>query len=264
MRIALIQLEMIEGETKTSRIAYVENMIDKAALNNQGQPDIDLILLPELWNVGFFEHERFRQEAESLEGVTYNALAEKAMEYNTYIYGGSIVEKAAGNLYNTALFIGRKGELLAKYRKIHLFTYFGAREGEYITPGDKPVVVKTDLANFGLSTCYDLRFPELYRQEAEAGAEIFLITACWSFPRLENWVVLNQARAAENVAYLISCNTAGRVRGERHLGHSMVVDPWGIQVASTGSRAAILTSEIDPDYVEKTRQEFPALKDKKL
>ncbi len=264
MRIASIQLEMIEGESKTSRIVNVKNMIDKAALNNQGEPDIDLILLPELWNVGFFEHERFQQEAEKLNGPTYTALAEKALKYNTYIYGGTIVEKADGNLYNTALFIDRKGELLAKYRKIHLFTYFGAKEGEYITPGDEPVVVNTDLANFGLTTCYDLRFPELYRQEAEAGAEIFLVTACWSFPRLENWVVLNQARAAENVAYLISCNTAGKVRGETHLGHSMVVDPWGLQVASSGSKETILTAEIDPDYVKKTRNEFPALKDRKL
>ena len=264
MRIASIQLEMIEGESKTSRIANVKNMIDKAAHNNQGQTDIDLILLPELWNVGFFEHERFKKEAESLDGPTYNSLAEKALEYNTYIYGGSIVEKDGGNLYNTALFISPKGELLAKYRKIHLFTYFGAKEGEYITPGDKPVVLKTELANFGLSTCYDLRFPELYRQEAEAGAEIFLVTACWSFPRLENWVVLNQARAAENVAYLISCNTAGKVRGETHLGHSMVVDPWGLQIASAGSKKTIVTTEIDSDYVRKTRNEFPALRDKKL
>lgn len=264
MRIASIQLEMIEGESKTSRIVNVRNMIDKAALNNQGEPDIDLILLPELWNVGFFEHERFQQEAEKLNGPTYTALAEKALKYNTYIYGGSIVEKADGNLYNTALFIDRKGELLAKYRKIHLFTYFGAKEGEYITPGDEPVVVNTDLANFGLTTCYDLRFPELYRQEAEAGADIFLVTACWSFPRLENWVVLNQARAAENVAYLISCNTAGKVRGETHLGHSMVVDPWGLQVASSGSKETILTAEIDPEFVKKTRNEFPALKDRKL
>ena len=104
----------------------------------------------------------------------------------------------------------------------------------------------------------------MYRQEAEAGAEIFLVTACWSFPRLENWVVLNQARAAENVAYLISCNTAGKVSGETHLGHSMVVDPWGIQVASAGSKKGIVNAEIDPAYVKKTRKEFPALKDKKL
>ena len=264
MRIASIQLEMIEGKSKNSRINNATKKIDKAALNNQGQSDIDLILLPELWNVGFFEHERFKKEAESLDGPTYNALAEKALKYNTYIHGGTIVEKADGNLYNTALFINRKGELLAKYRKIHLFTYFGAKEGDYITPGSEPIVVKTELANFGLSTCYDLRFPELYRQEADAGAEIFLVTACWSFPRLENWVVLNQARAAENVAYLISCNTAGKVRGETHLGHSMVVDPWGIQVASAGSKKGIVTAEIDPAYVKKTRKEFPALKDKKL
>ncbi|MFW6301724.1 MAG: carbon-nitrogen family hydrolase [Bacillota bacterium] len=264
MRIASIQLEMIEGESKTSRIAHVKDMIDKAALNNQGEPDIDLILLPELWNVGFFEHERFKKEAESSDGPTYNALAEKAFKYNTYIHGGTIVEKDNGNLYNTALFISPKGELLAKYRKIHLFTHFGAREGEYITPGKESVVIKTDLFNFGLTTCYDLRFPELYRRQVEAGAEIFLVTACWSFPRLENWVVLNQARATENVAYLISCNAVGKVKGERHLGHSMVVDPWGIKIASAGSRETILTAEIDPAAVKKIRKQFPALKDKKL
>jgi len=264
MRIAAIQLEMIEGESKTSRIANAENMIDKAAHNNQKEPDIDLIILPELWNVGFFEHERFSKEAENLAGPTYTALAEKALKYNTYIHGGTIVEKANGNLYNTALFISPKGELLAKYRKIHLFSYFGAKEGEYITPGERPGVVRTELANFGLSTCYDLRFPELYRQQIESGAEILLVTACWSFPRLANWVVLNQARATENVAYLISCNATGIVRGERPLGHSMVVDPWGIQIASAGSKETTLTAEIDPASVKKIRNQFPALKDKKL
>ncbi|MGM0420964.1 MAG: nitrilase-related carbon-nitrogen hydrolase [Bacillota bacterium] len=261
MQVASIQLEVQEGESKESRISHADKMIDLSVEKANDSSNLDLVLLPELWNVGFFEFERYKKESEEIQGKTFSFLANKAFEHDIYIYGGTIVEKAGNELFNTALFIGPNGNLLASYRKIHIFSYFGSKEGEYITPGDKPIVVKTELANFGLSTCYDLRFPEVYRQEMQKGAEVFLVTSCWSFPRVENWVALNQVRATENVAYLISCNATGNVRGHMHLGHSMIVDPWGLPIASSGSKEDIIMADINLQEIEDARNRFPALND---
>lgn len=261
MQAASIQLEIKEGESKESRINHAGNLIDLSVKKANGSSNLDLVLLPELWSVGFFEFERYKKECENIKGRTFSFLANKAFEYDVYIYGGTIVEKAGSELFNTALFIGPNGNLLASYRKIHIFSYFGSKEGEYITPGKEIKVVETELANFGLSTCYDLRFPEVYRKEMQKGAEVFLVTSCWSFPRVEDWVALNQVRASENVSYLISCNATGNVRGHFHLGHSMIVDPWGIPLASSGHKEKIILANINLDEVNSAREQFPALND---
>jgi len=253
-KVASLQLEINDGQNKEERIAYTLGQMDQAR-------EADLILLPEIWNIGYFSFDRYQEENETLDGPTISAVAAKARELNTYVFAGSFVEQQGGNLYNTSVMLDNQGAIIATYRKIHLFGYC-SREKELLTPGRKVSVVHTELGVLGLSTCYDLRFPELYRRLMEAGAEVFLVTSAWPYPRLTSWVVLNQARALENLCYLVSCNCTGLNRGQRLLGHSMVVDPWGEILAGKVAGECIVSAVIDPCRVHQIRDEFPPLQDR--
>lgn len=256
VRVAALQIDVPDTESKHERIRRVVSMIEAL-------PDVDLILLPEIWNVGYFGFDHYASGAETATGETATAMSEAARKKGAYLAGGSFVERDGDNLYNTTLFFDRQGALLATYRKMHLFGY-GSDETRLLTPGTDVVTAKTEFGIVGLSTCYDLRFPELYRAQVDRGAEIFLIVSAWPFPRVQHWVTLNQARAIENQAYLISCNCAGLNQGRQYVGHSMVTDPWGTTVAASSERPTILFATIDPEVVRSNRAEFPPLQDRVL
>jgi len=256
VRIASLQLEVPDHETRSDRLRRVTSMIAEL-------PEADLILLPEIWTVGYFSFDRYAPDAEMLSGETAVAMSEAARRKGAYLLAGSLVEADGEHLYNTSLFFDRNGELLATYRKIHLFGY-GSAETRILTPGSQVVTAKTEFGTVGISTCYDLRFPELYRAQVEQGAEFLLVVSAWPYPRLHHWIPLNQVRAIENQAYLISCNCAGINQGKQYLGHSMVVDPWGATVAAGNERPAVITATVDPGLVRSCRAEFPPLQDRVL
>lgn len=123
-------------------------------------------------------------------------------------------------------------------------------------------VVNTPLGNFGLATCYDLRFPELFRRMVEKGAQVFLVCSAWPYPRLEHWIMLNRVRALENQCFLFSANSVGPNMGSVFVGHSMMVNPWGVILASGGDDEVILRTEVDLKEAESARTRFPALEDR--
>jgi len=257
MKVSSIQLDIGDVNLKGAMLDYTLDMIDKCR-------GADLIVLPELWNVGFFNYDNYHSFSESVDGVTATAIASKAKELNAYIYSGSFVEKQGCKYYNTSILFDRAGKNIGDYRKIHLFSY-KSREPELLTPGEKISVIETEFGRIGLATCYDLRFPELFRKMTlEYGAQYFLITSGWPFPRIEAWNALNQVRALENTCYLISCNAAGINRGVRFGGHSQIVDPWGYVIAGSGYEEAIVSAEISESELNRVRTEFPVLKDIKL
>lgn len=257
MEIASIQLEIRDTYSKEMMIEYALDMIDKCK-------GADLIVLPELWNVGFFNYDNYHNFSEAIDGVTATAIAAKAKELKAYIFSGSFVEKQGTKYYNTSILFDRNGCNIGEYRKIHLFTY-KSREPELLTSGEEVVVVETEFGKIGLATCYDLRFPELFRKMTlDFGAEYFLVTSGWPFPRIEAWNALNQVRALENTCYLISCNAAGINKGVRFGGHSQIVDPWGYVVAGSGYEEAIVKTEICQTELRRVRKEFPVLKDIRL
>ena len=257
MKIASIQLEIKDGRSKQEMIAYTLEMIDKCK-------GADLIVLPELWNVGFFNYDNYHNDSEAIDGVTTTTIAAKARELNAYIFSGSFVEKQGTKYYNTSVLFDRNGCNIGEYRKIHLFTY-KSREPELLTPGEKIVVADTEFGKVGLATCYDLRFPELFsKMTLDFGAEYFLVTSGWPFPRIEAWNALNQVRALENTCYLVSCNAAGVNQGVRFGGHSQIVDPWGYVIASSGYEEAIVKAEICHTELARVRKEFPVLKDTRI
>lgn len=146
------------------------------------------------------------QDAEPIDGALVKKMKTKAAEINTHILMGSFVESDGNDLYNTSLLINNKGKIIAQYRKIHLFRY-EPQERNLLSPGDKITVVDTPWGRTGLSTCYDLRFPELYRLMLDRGARFFIVTSAWPLARVDVWNLFCRARAHENLAYLCACNT---------------------------------------------------------
>lgn len=221
-------------------------------------------MLPELWPVGAFAYQSFEDEAEPLEGPTHQAMAEAARDAGVWLHAGSIVERDAGGLlYNTSLVFTPGGERAAAYRKIHRFG-FDKGEAVLMAAGDDLVTVDLPGTTLGLATCYDLRFPELFRGLTDAGARVLVVPAGWPERRRAHWTLLAQARAVENQAYVLACGSAGTHAGVQQAAHSIVVDPWGEVLAEAGADEEVLTADIDPALVARTRKQFPALKDRRL
>ncbi len=222
-----------------------------------------LIMLPEIWATGFFNFDRYIAESEPLQGETYTRLAPWAGRLGCYLLAGSIVERDGQDYYNTSLLIGPDGSLAGSYRKLHLFGY-QSRESEILTPGKDIFTMRTAYGIWGITTCYDLRFPELYRKMVDEGVEMLFVVAAWPLARLEHWVLFNRVRALENLCYLVSCNCAGSLQGHTLGGNSMVVGPWGEVVARAGEGEEILSAELDPKKVAAIRAQFPALQDRRF
>ena len=225
----------------------------------------DLIVLPEVFNTGLV-YNPIESIAEPIPtDQTTMFLSGFAEKFNTNIIGGSFLEKCPdGRIRNTSVAFNRFGAIVGKYRKIHMFSHYGSREGEHVTGGDEAVVIDLDFGKVGLSVCYDLRFPELYRKLNDSGAKLFICPAAWPYSRAEHWKTLTRARAIENLSYMIAVNQVGKSTGSLiHAGDSMVIDPWGNIIASAGSEEGVMIAEIDLDKVDKTREEFPVLKDRR-
>ncbi|MFI2761064.1 carbon-nitrogen family hydrolase [Streptomyces echinatus] len=264
MRASLIQIDVDEGEPVGSRRRRVAALVRE-------QSGADLVVLPELWTTGAFAYEEFGREAEPLEGPTFETMAKAASDAGVWLHAGSIPERAPsgggatgdGTLYNTSLVFSPSGELAAAYRKIHRFG-FDKGEAVLMGAGRDLVTVRLPGTTLGVATCYDLRFPELFRGLVDAGAETLVIPAGWPERRRAHWTLLAQARAVENQAFVLACGTAGTHAGVPQAGHSIVVDPWGEVLAQAGPGEEVLTVDIDPAKVAATREQFPALKDRVL
>jgi predicted amidohydrolase len=228
----VIQIAVNEDES-------VEARRRRVAATVREQAGADLVVLPELWTTGAFAYEEFGREAEPLEGPTYEAMAKAASDAGVWLHAGSIPERDPdGPLYNTSLVFSPSGDLAAAYRKIHRFG-FDKGEAVLMGAGSELVTVRLPGTTLGLSTCYDLRFPELYRGLVDAGAETLVVSAGWPERRRSHWTLLAQARAVENQSFLLA---------------------W----APAGTGEEVLTVEFDPGKVAATREQFPALKDRML
>ncbi|QFG69678.1 carbon-nitrogen family hydrolase [Ornithinimicrobium pratense] len=289
MRIALIQLAYGEGAEES-----VEERAARAAdlVRNVGH-DHDLVVLPELWSAGGFAIDDWQERSQDLEAVraaevgeaaedgagepewppALAPLAAAAREAGVVLHAGSVVERTADpgeegrHLSNTSVVLGPDGRVCATYRKIHRFG-FGSGEPRLMEAGAELVITDlpapADALTVGLSTCYDLRFPELYRAQLDLGAEIFVVPAAWPAARVEAWRLLARARAIEDQCFVLACNTAGTHAGVEMGGHSAVIDPWGTVLAEAGTEQEILSVQIDPGAVVKAREQFPVLADRRL
>jgi predicted amidohydrolase len=245
------------------KVANYQKVAKALADNADFEPD--LVLLPETFNSGY-SAKNFEQNAEPIPNdQTSMFLSGFAQKYNTNI-AGTIIEKCPnGELKNTLVVFGRTGKLVTKYHKAHLFSHQGAEENKYLVPGETIVVAELDFGRIGLSICYDLRFPKMFRKMALWGAEIVLCPAAWPDKRKEHWQILNQARAIENQFFMFGVNQVGKVTPKRtDAGCSMVVDPWGKIVSSLGDQEGVLKAEIDLSKIDEVRKKLPVWQDRRI
>lgn len=254
MDVASIQMGVVEDDK--------DKAIEKAVERIRECRGADLIILPELWNIGFMSFDHYYSQAETESGPTLSAMQTMAREMRAYLHTGSFVLREGDAYYNASYLLSPGGEILGSYRKVHLFA-FNSQESRLLTPGSQVSVVRTPLANFGLATCFDLRFPELFRRMVSQGADVFLVCSAWPYPRLEHWIIFNRARAIENQCALISSNAVGLNRNTAMVGHSMIVDAWGTIMASGGDEEVTLRTRVDTESIHEARRRFPGLAGRK-
>ncbi|MGI8695207.1 MAG: carbon-nitrogen family hydrolase [Mycobacteriales bacterium] len=254
MRVGIVQLGGQDlGDPAARRAAAAEQIA--------GVADVRLLMLPELWPVGFFHFDDYVAAAEDPDGPTTEFAAGVARSRACWVHGGSFVERDGADLFNSSVLVDPTGQVRLRYRKRHLFGY-RSRESELLTPGSDLPTIELDALTVGAATCYDLRFPELFRSLVDAGAQCFLITSAWPAARLSHWRILARARALENLCWLVACNTAGSDDGTTMAGHSIVVDPLGEVVAEADERPQVLVADLDVDRVTECRSQFPFLADR--
>lgn len=270
MQLALVQLEIEAGAVETNLDRASDAVADAAA------DGADLVALPEQFVVGFFAFDDYPDHAAGLDDQLFDRLAAMAADNDVGLIAGSTVEDLAASAAtdhdvpasegyaNTAVFFDREGRRRGVYRKHHLFGYESA-ESELLVPGEKLDIVEFEGVTVGVTTCYDLRFPALYRRLVDRGVELVVVPSAWPYPRVEHWRTLGRARAIENLCYVATVNGAGSFPdAETTLcGRSTVYDPWGTARASTGETPATISVDIDPDEVASVRASFPALDDRR-
>jgi predicted amidohydrolase len=260
-------VQMHTGPDLEANLARARALVHQAA--DRGAA---LVVLPEV-----FAWRGVRSEedgiASAIPGPVSDFLCRLAAELHVVLVGGSFLERSErdGKSYNTSLAIDENGEIRATYRKMHLFDVdlpgqVTVRESDARVPGADVVTAATELGTIGMSICYDLRFPELYRRLTRAGATIVTIPAAFtSFTGAAHWEPLIRARAIENQVYVIAPNQTGTSpHGYADYGNSMIVDPWGTVVARAGDGEQVITAEIDDERLARVRQEMPCLSHARL
>jgi len=270
MQLAVVQLDITPDDPETN-LSRASDAIERAAADG-----VDLVVLPEQFMVGFFAFDAYPAHAAGLDDELFDRLANLAADNDVGLVAGTTVEDLAASAAagydvpaesgyaNTAVFFDRDGTQRGVYRKHHLFGY-ESTEAELLVAGETLAVVDFADVSVGMTTCYDLRFPELYRQLVDRGAELIVVPSAWPYPRVEHWKTLGRARAIENLCYVATVNGSGAFpEAEAQLcGRSTVYDPWGTILASSGDEPTQLTVEIDPQRVESVRSSFPALADRR-
>ena len=246
LNVLCLQFEPIFGD-KDKNLKRVAKLFDE---NANFHPDV--VILPEVWNIGT-DYECFQKEAEFIPDQTTMLLSSLAENYNTYIIGGSIIEKTYdGKFYNTCLVFDKNGAVIAKYRKNHVFSHCSSQEGKYIQNGTESCVVDIAGIKFGIAICYDIRFPELFRKMVLQGAQVFAVPAAFPQERIEQWNILNQARALENLCMLISCN---------QYGNSNFVSPYGKILKTSSQKEEAIRNILQRDEILQARKNTPFLDD---
>jgi len=262
-------VQMASSPNVSANLIEAGRLIEKAAAQGAS-----LVVLPENFALmGMAESDKL--EVAEVEGVgrIQEFLAQTAERLKLWMVGGTIPIRAnAGKVHATSLIFNDRGEQVGRYDKIHLFdvnvpgTDEQYRESHTIEAGEHAVVLDTPFGRLGVTICYDLRFPELYRQMADTGMDILAIPSAFTARTgAAHWDILVRARALENLCYAIASNQGGfHVNGRETYGHSMIVDPWGKILASLPSGSGIVAAEIDMGRMEKVRAAFPALQHRRL
>lgn len=262
MGLKIAAVQMTSGPSKEENVAAAARLVEAAA-----SAGANLVALPEYFTY-LGPEERYGEVAEPLDGPTMTRLSALASRLGVVIHTGSFVEPSphAGRFYNTSVLIDRQGERHGVYRKMHLFDIdvpgeVEDKESAFIAPGEELVVVALPEFVAGMSICFDLRFPELYRALAAAGAEVLFVPAAFAQATGRvHWKLLLQARAVENHAFVVAAGQEGAASGHPMWGHTLIVGPWGEVLAEREAPGAgFVMAEIDVAEVGRRRGQVPVL-----
>lgn len=255
--ISLIQMDVKLGAPK-------ENFARALALMETAVKDgPDILVLPETVNTGFFPTPAEALAAASDENGTRTRelFGGFARAHGVNLVAGSSAVKEDGKIYNRAYVFDRTGAVIASYDKIHGFSPSG--EPAYFEGGDHTVHFTLDGVPCSMAVCYDVRFPELIRTEALAGADLFFLPAAWPLVRKEHWVTLAKARAIENQMYLCAVNECGWAGETKYAGHSLLLSPWGEELLHLGESETIAIGTIDTDVISGIRESINVFRDRR-
>jgi len=262
LNVATVQMTT-DDRNKARVVAKTLRMVDEA-----GMQGADLIVLPEVWTgLGYTDEHPFEPMAEPIPGPTTEKLAALARRHRAMIVGSMYERASDGRHFNTAPFFDRTGTLLGCYRKTHLFDAEnrtdippGMMESKKVAAGDEPVFA-TDAGKIGVFVCSDLRFPEIARVQALKGARILVCCSAFLSPRLDHWEFFLRARACENQVFIVASGQYGHepASGIGFVGRSMVVDPWGVIMATAPDRECVTLTTIDLDQIEDVKHRYPLM-----
>ena len=263
-------IQMASGPNVGANLLEAERLINQAVRQEAG-----LVVLPENFAImGQSERDKVDVREVEGEGPIQQFLAEQAARHGIWLVGGTIplVASVPDKIRASCLVLNDKGEQVARYDKIHLFdvdlvdTDEQYTESETIEPDDRIVVFDSPFGRIGLSVCYDLRFPELYRQQLDAGMEVLVVPAAFTaITGRAHWEVLVRARAIENLCYVVAAGQGGyHLNGRETHGHSMIVDPWGIVLNSLARGPGVVSATIDLGRLESARRNFPSIQHRRL
>lgn len=249
MKIGLVQYNP-SWEMKEENKGKIRNLLSSAEKN------YSLMIFPEMTLTGFTMNAAGLSE--EINGESFNFFSEIALNFSSHVIAG-IIEKSNNNFYNSLIHIDPSGALINTYRKIHPFSY--SDEDKNYTKGKEPVITSINEFSTGLSICYDLRFPELFRFYGKKKVELILVIANWPVPRIEHWWALLKARAIENLCYVAGVNRVGSDPKSVYSGFSSVYDPMGNELITSENMEEIITAEIYIDVVNEVRNKLPFLND---
>jgi predicted amidohydrolase len=261
-RIRVACVQMTSRADKAANLETAERLVAQAASTGA-----DIVVLPEKWNA-IGDAGVYHATAEPLEGgESVAAMSEWARRHGITLVGGSIAERREGRekLSNTSVVFDPGGQIVAVYRKIHLFDVeVGGvvyRESEAEEPGDEAVLAEAEDWRIGLTVCYDVRFPELYRILALEGAQLITVPAHFTTPTgKDHWHVLLRARAIENQLYVAAAAQIGEtLPGKPAYGRSLIADPWGIVLAQAPDEETVIAAELDRAHLGQIRAKLPSL-----
>lgn len=260
LKVALIQLAVEEGKVENNRKRVMDKIKDVMEKNK----NVDVIVLPEMWNTGYdLKNLLDLADEEGYPSVVY--LQEIAGKYGVNIVAGSIADKrkveGKTKVYNSSYIINRQGEVIERYDKVHLFRLM--KEEKFLESGNRTVTFDIDGVKCGVVICYDLRFPEFIRKISLEGIKVLFVPAQWPVPRENHWRLLNVVRAIENQIYVIGVNRVGRQENTVFPGKSMVVDPWGEVEVELEDKEYNLCHTINLNKIEKIRRYLPVYEDRR-
>jgi predicted amidohydrolase len=253
IKIALAQMDVAWADPDAN-LATARRMVVQAA-----EAGADLVVLPELWGSGY-DLAHAVVYATPLDAGLFQKMATLARKHSVHVTG-SLLEADDRQIYNTCALFGPQG-LVGHYRKLHRFCLM--QEDRYLAAGDHPTLCRSlPWGTTGLAICYDLRFPELFRGYAIAGARLMVLPAQWPMPRIDHWRTLLRARAIENQCVVVGCNRVGSDPDNLFGGASAVIGPWGEVLVEGEASEALLIAEVDLRAVDEARRRIPVLSDRR-